>query len=547
MKVAFIIGPTGLKYQDTYYNKFKLERRNYLKIVPKKYFINDNGKSVSNGDIYVRIDIAVAYYLKGSLKDSLDIIPAENLHAYNLDAYDLIINQFMDLLIVPFMKKYEKNEIPHLKLKEIYEKYSNKIYPSFDYQNLVYDKCKYYAMLKKINIKIADVYCLYKIESHKGVYHKISKDLNVPFFAKPIHGTDSIDIQIIKNESEFNKYRRRIFKNAQYPGIIFQKYVKSFETTSPQVRMYYVGKTHQYSIITFSDGRTYRPDDKSEKYVKGDTYKLGSNVLKDLKSKSKQILDYIQKTYFKSTPMLITRIDFGFFENSKYFVNEIEFNPGLYLHEGGERKFNMDIKISKQLLKVIEIKSRQPKPTVGIFIRPGKDYDDVKTMGKPWLAHTSKESVSPDIALFEYMKHAYSQYIFVKLNRNTFHNVKKPDIVLMGFEDLTMSYMKYVVLKSEKYKFDRFHKALKKCKKLYPNMNMIEFITDKCNYLDWLRLNKFKVADTLCYDLKKYKNHNVTKGIQNWNKMFIKPQPSAESKGILATNKKENVLKHMKV
>jgi glutathione synthase/RimK-type ligase-like ATP-grasp enzyme len=228
----------------------------------------------------------------------------------------------------------------------------------------------------------------------------------------------------------------------------------------------------------------------------------------------------------------------------------------------------MDIKISKQLLKVIEIKSRQPKPivgiksrqpkptvgiksrqpkpTVGIFIRPGKDYDDVKTKGKPWLAHISKESVSPDIALFEYMKHTYSQYTFVKLNRNTFHKVKKPDVVFMGFEDLTMPYMKYVVLKSEQYKFDRFYKALKKCKTLYPNMNLIEFITNKCAYIDWLHSNKFKVVDTLCYDLKKYKIRNVTEGIKNWNKIFIKPQPSAESKGILATNKKENVLKHMK-
>ena len=73
------------------------------------------------------------------------------------------------------------------------------------------------------------------------------------------------------------------------------------------------------------------------------------------------------KPMFAGAPMLITRVDFGCCLKSsgpkekRFFLNEIEFNPGMYLHADGQRKFNMDKKIAKQLVKVVKFNQLKAK------------------------------------------------------------------------------------------------------------------------------------------------------------------------------------------
>tara|TARA_B100001094_G_scaffold50362_1_gene45874 strand:+ start:18258 stop:19229 length:972 start_codon:yes stop_codon:yes gene_type:complete len=190
--------------------------------------------------------------------------------------------------------------------------------------------------------------------------------------------------------------------------------------------------------------------------------------------------------------------------------------------------------------------------TIGLFIRPGFPYDWVNTKGIPWLVHEkSKEGVKPDIALFNYLVWKYPQYKFIKLYRTSFHKrTVLPDLVLMGFEELTLPYYKWVVKEKTPEKFKQFYGALKKVKNLYPTIPFIDFITDKCVYYKWLEKHKFGVAPTLCYDLKQSIKRKILKNIQfkTWNKIFMKPQPSAESKGAKGFNfpkNKKNISGHV--
>lgn len=378
MKIGYIIGPQGHEWQDTYYDKFLVDEfRPWLKKVPKKYFINDDGHTVNSSESqkYVRIDVAVLYCLKYLAKNiKIGIIKAENITDSTLKKYDLIINQFMDLLIVPYIKKYELNKKPHEKLRLLYEKYADRIYPPVEYTNLIYDKCKYYPFLQSLNFPIAPTLCVSKSEYNTN--SKLSVELVKQFhskkwfrvFAKPVHGTDSIDTKLIPDKgkivksnmkavsNDVNEYMKHIFSHEKYPKIVFQKFMKDFEKTVPQIRMYYVGNTYQYSVLTTSDGSTYRPKSDVNSKYNIERVKVFRS-LPMLKKMSANILSKIQEKYFGNIPKLITRIDYGCCLTSKrnsFFVNEIEFNPGLYLHVDGERKFNMELKVASQLLKVIK-------------------------------------------------------------------------------------------------------------------------------------------------------------------------------------------------
>lgn len=175
------------------------------------------------------------------------------------------------------------------------------------------------------------------------------------------------------------------------------------------------------------------------------------------------------------------------------------------------------------------------KKTIGLFIRTGFPYDWVSTEGIPWLENESKTNVKPDIALFKYLVWKYPEHKFIKLyRRNFYRKTNIPDIVLMGWEELTITYYEWIIKEKTPRKFERFYNALKKVKNLYPSLPFIDFITNKCVYYKWLESHRFPVAPTLCYNLKENIEKGMIKNIKDksWSKIFIKPQPSSESKGV---------------
>jgi len=343
-KILYIIGPQGPKWQGTYYDKINVNVKTpWLTNIPKKYYIDDNGKITNENEKYVRIDVAVYYYLKSKIRNpkQLKKIEIQNITESTFENYDLVINQFMDLLIVPFVNKFEKNGKPHERLRQIYEKYANKIYPPIEYANLIYDKCLYYEYLKNNKITIAPTYC-YDLKTNLSNENLLSKNWK-EIFAKPVYGTNSVNTQLLKGPNIMNgikDYITYIKSKEKYPKIIFQKFMKNFEVKYPQIRMYYIGNKLQYCIGNYKDGTTFK-------------YK-NIIVKQKLNKISQKILSKISKDFFGKYYgiMLITRIDFGY-SNGIYFVNELEFNPGLYLHMD-KNKFNMDVKIGKQLNKILK-------------------------------------------------------------------------------------------------------------------------------------------------------------------------------------------------
>lgn len=374
MNIAFIIGPQSLKWDGTYYDKFLYEpyKKEYQRTIPKSYLIEEKGKKYtvsSKSKPFVRIDVSIAYgilyYLNNKkTKIKFDIIFADEITFEKLNKYDLIINQFMDLLIVPYIPKFSKNGVPHEKLRLIYEKLSHKIYPPMNYQNMIYDKCKYYTFLQKHKFKTSPFFCVYnskeKTLTNSLNYFKSESKL----FVKPIHGTDSVNTNLLQDTQlkTLKRYAKKILPQKKYLGFIIQPFFKEFEQNVPQVRLYHVGTKYMYTVLNDSKG-TYRPKSEVSTDFKHEKT-IHVKDLEKLKLISQKIIRKIKEVYFKKIPLLITRIDFGcclasMVGSQKYFVNEIEFNPGMYLHTDGLRRFNMDDVLISQFIKIINLKLKK--------------------------------------------------------------------------------------------------------------------------------------------------------------------------------------------
>ena len=207
MKIGFVLGPQGFKWQNTYYDKFRLTKKTkWLESVPSKYHINENGHkwNPKSGDIFIRIDVATAYALKYILpaKHKLDIIPITEVSVKRFRENDMVITQYMDLLIDPYIKSFQKNDIPHEKLRIVYEKTKDIIYPPMNYTNMIINKCNYYSYLRSKNINIAPTFCIHrnsydKVQLNKLLKYIKAKKINT-LFIKPASGTDGYDIKTMK-------------------------------------------------------------------------------------------------------------------------------------------------------------------------------------------------------------------------------------------------------------------------------------------------------------------------------------------------------------
>lgn len=373
-KIGFVIGPQGFRWQDTYYDKFQTNEktRPWLASVPSKYFIDEDGhkwKPNSETAPFVRIDVAVAYGLKSVLQGNkdiqFDIIPASELTGKRVESYNLVINQFFDGLVVPFLKRFEgSNGTPQTRLMKIYEKHADRMYPPMDYHKLIMNKCEYYNFLADIGESVLPTLCIHRGEN---VVAFVQEKL-VPFlkankitqlFTKPVHGTDSKDIQLFTDtrrntfKEDFVKHVRKVLSNKQYPGIVLQKFAKDFETKKPQARMYFVGDKYMYTVLTKrinkNDTATYLYHSTRDQEIPFD----------QLKQRAQKIIRAFRTRYFGNTPTFLTRVDFGCCLNENtFFVNEIEFNGGNYVHMDPKpgRRFMYDKHMIDQLVKVIESK-----------------------------------------------------------------------------------------------------------------------------------------------------------------------------------------------
>ena len=300
------------------------------KLVPKKYY--ENGA--------VHTDIALAFLIKEKFVGfTVDIITPNEISNQRLKKNDInfiigydIINAIND---DPHVKKFSGQKGLE-KLDTIYKLKTNKVFPSYPFLSLLWDKKEYLRLLEKNKIPISPTIFIKKNITITNLLKKI-KDKNwKDFIIKPIGGTIAYGLGIFNSKECINdrtilqEYFQK--ENEFYDEYLVQEKIDGF-TKYGEIKTFWIDGKLSYAVNTpgaTSPDQTYKVEELIDPKVLDHCEKIGKRIF--------EILPKIIFNRKKTIPVLI-RIDFACCKKNKshksihYFVNEIESDiAGLYIN-----------------------------------------------------------------------------------------------------------------------------------------------------------------------------------------------------------------------
>lgn len=315
--------------------------------------------------IGVATDVSAGEYIKHFHGEEFEV---DFIRPAEITKERLATNDINFLLIYDLLESFHTDRT---KGKRLYNNFlqiiknTPNVFPNWEYQEFIDSKLIYYNYFKANDIPICPTVTISRDEWNERVAKSSTKQvageiLSIimkeekwqKFIGKPVFGQEAKSCKIFKDmkdiENRFEKYI--VGTMVKYPGLIFQKFINGFGQTTdcPEIRMYYVGNTYQFSMIATKD-RIYtlheeggrpagRPQNASLKLtgtpIKLDTLKaIGDKVLSHLRPKLK--LPAHPEGGPSSLDLLMTRVDMGCMQEGEFkpWVNEIEFVPSYYLED----------------------------------------------------------------------------------------------------------------------------------------------------------------------------------------------------------------------
>ena len=300
------------------------------KLVPKKYQIDGN----------VHTDIALAYTIKTKFVGvKVDIIKPNEISNERLKKNDINFAIGYDIINSinndPYVKKFAGQKGLE-KLDRIYQLKSNKVFPSYPFLSLLWNKKDYLKLLEKNNVPISPTIFVKKNITINNLLKKIKEKKWKNFIIKPIGGTIAYGLGIF-NTSECDADRDKLInyfeeENQVYDEYLVQEKIDGFSKYG-EIKTFWINGELSYAVNT--PGAT-SPDESYE--VKE---LIDQDVLNRCEKIGKDIFKFLPKITFnrkKTIPALI-RIDFACckknnkHKSTNYFVNEIESDiAGLYIN-----------------------------------------------------------------------------------------------------------------------------------------------------------------------------------------------------------------------
>ena len=307
----------------------------------------------------VPADVAIGLYIESLPKNDkfnlvVDYIKPEEISLARFKKNDIVFVIIYDLL-----------ECFHLGSKTNFNKFkhalknSGNVYPPYEYQKFVNNKCTYYKYLADKKIPVAPTHCITKHkwntrDSDHYVDNLLSKIKNNEWdsvIAKPVYGQESKDFakfmskkectsdsacskQVCKSSLFCQKTRLKKYlsKNIpKYNSIIIQEYIPGFDRENPEIRTYFIDGIYAYSIVT-TKTVVDRP------IQEGGKYRISSENWNYIMKFSQRVMDSLPKLDLPGLHRnpILTRIDIGSGLHGVpkgYFVNEVEFVPSLYIED----------------------------------------------------------------------------------------------------------------------------------------------------------------------------------------------------------------------
>ena len=324
----------------------------------------------------VPADVAIGVYLE-SFKD-----PDVTILVDYITPDEISISRFKENDIV-FVIIYDLLESFHLSDRSKFENFKNvlvnskNIYPPYEYQKFINNKCSYYKYLADKKIPVAPTHCItrkkwLKRDADKYVNNLIKKVNHnnwESIITKPVYGQESKDFakftscggdDLFCQKKRLTKY---LSKNIpKYKSIIIQEYIPGFDKDNPEIRTYFIDGVYAYSVVTTSK-IVETPTQE------GGKYKIPTANWNYLMKLAKKVMDSLPKLNLPGLHRnpILTRIDIGSGLKDVphgYFVNEVEFVPSLYIED---QDFPVVEEIAKSLLKVAFLYYTMPLPVKVLF------------------------------------------------------------------------------------------------------------------------------------------------------------------------------------
>ena len=362
MKIVLKIGivlnyKTAEKKKDELYCVKSKEWLNILNNKEyNKYVITRNNKRCVPAD--VAIGAFLEHYNKLYQNENISL-EIDYIHPDDISVQRFSQNHINYIIIYDLLESFHLNKKGFENYRFVLKNSPN-VYPPYEYQKFINNKCTYYKYLAEKKIPVAPTHCITKEKwLKKDNEHYVNKILKKvksnkweSIITKPVYGQESKDFaKFIKGSSEINKSKLTSYlsKNIpKYKSIVIQEYIPGFDKSNPEYRMYFIDGVYAYCVITTSDNVTTPAQEGGKTRVPAKNWRY-------LLSFSKKVMESLPKFNLPGNLKnpILTRIDIGSGLQGvpfTYFVNEVEFVPSLYIEDNNN--FPVVEEIAKSLLEV---------------------------------------------------------------------------------------------------------------------------------------------------------------------------------------------------
>jgi glutathione synthase/RimK-type ligase-like ATP-grasp enzyme len=318
----------------------------------------DNGFVINKKkNRYVPADVALGLYLIDKYNVQIDFIKPNEISSRRFNKNDIVFVIIYDLVEAFHLSSPKQFNIYKNVLKN-----SKNVYPPYQYQKFINNKCTYYKYLEKKGIPVAPTYCVTKEKWFSrnpnqyitNLIKKFNRNKWKSIVAKPVYGQESIDfakfMNIKNNRNTFLKLKRYFSRIIhKYKGIVIQEFIKGFDKKNPEFRMFFLNGVYSYCIITV-DGDVKKPVQENG------TYRIDDQRWDYLKKFANRVIGVLPKIQLGNNLVdnILIRIDIGSGLEDvpySYFINEVEFVPSLYIED---QKYPVIQTLGNSLLKVGE-------------------------------------------------------------------------------------------------------------------------------------------------------------------------------------------------
>jgi hypothetical protein len=313
---------------------------------------------------FVPDDVAIGLYLEAKYPGVIiDYITPDQISTRRFKK-----NSINFIIIYDLLEAFHLSDKKHFNTFKNALKKSNNIYPPYEYQKFINNKCEYYKYLGKKNIPVAPTHCITKEKWYSrnpdlyvsNLLTKVKNNKWESIIAKPVYGQESIDFaKFMKCSSNgLDSCKKKLIKYLdvrmpKYKSIVIQEYIPGFDKNNPEIRTFFINGVFRYSIVTHSRTNGIQP------VQEGGSYKMPNENYAEVRKLSQTVMDSLPKLDLpgKLRNPIVTRIDIGSGLAGApmgYFVNEVEFVPSLYVEQIDNNKFPILQEIGESLLSVAQ-------------------------------------------------------------------------------------------------------------------------------------------------------------------------------------------------